>query len=113
MKTLSRAFKFRNRQQIIYSHPVYQYLDRRYELNGMSVHWEPDEMPTNEEFNRLNNMNGALMIWEAEPVYETVERLDAMGINSVVFNPCATRPESGDYLGCMRDNLQRLKTALL
>jgi len=110
---LSRTLKFRNRQTIIYSHPVYQYFDRRYGLNGMSVHWEPDELPTEDEFKSLDNMNGALMIWESEPVYETAERLAAMGINSVVFNPCATKPESGDYLACMRDNLQRLKTAVL
>jgi zinc transport system substrate-binding protein len=43
---LALAFKYRSQQQIIYSHPVYQYLDRRYALNGVSVHWEPDGVPT-------------------------------------------------------------------
>jgi zinc transport system substrate-binding protein len=110
---LARTFKFRNRQQIIYSHPVYQYFDRRYELNGISVHWEPDELPSDKEFAKLKDMAGALMIWEADPLPETEAKLAAMGIAIVVFDPCATKPASGDYLGVMQANLQRLKTAVL
>jgi zinc transport system substrate-binding protein len=110
---LDRTFKFRSRQQIIYSHPVYQYLDRRYELNGISVHWEPDEMPSDKEFAKLKKMSGALMIWEADPLPETEAKLAAMGINIVVFDPSATKPASGDYLDIMRANLQRLKLAVL
>lgn len=109
----SRTFKFRNRQQIIYSHPVYQYLDRRYELNGISVHWEPDEMPSGTEFAKLKNMSGALMIWEADPLPKTEAKLASMGITIVVFDPCPTKPASGDYLDVMQANLQRLKSAVL
>ena len=110
---LARTLKSRNRQQIIYSHPVYQYLDRRYELNGLSMHWEPDALPPDSEFAKLHNFSGALMLWESEPLPETVARLEAMGIRSVIFDPCATRPESGDYLSVMQSNLQRLKSAVL
>jgi zinc transport system substrate-binding protein len=108
---LARTFKSRNGRQIIYSHPVYQYLDRRYKLNGLSVHWEADELPSDKEFAALNNMAGALMIWEADPLPETEAKLAAMGIAIVVFAPCATQPTSGDYLDTMRANLQRLKAA--
>ena len=69
--------------------------------------------PPDSEFAKLQNFSGALMIWESKPLPETVARLGAMGIRSVVFNPCATRPESGDYLTVMRSNLQRLKSAVL
>ena len=30
---------------LIYSHPVYQYFERRCQLAGTSLHWEPDQMP--------------------------------------------------------------------
>ena len=113
---LARAFKYRSQQQIIYSHPVYQYLDRRYELNGVSVHWEPDVMPTAGEFKQLENMSGAVMLWEAEPLAEVSVRLTEMGITSVVFSPCATQPDSGadsdNYLQVMQANVERIKNTL-
>ena len=30
---------------VIFSHPVYQYLARRFGMNGRTVHWEPDAEP--------------------------------------------------------------------
>jgi zinc transport system substrate-binding protein len=109
---LSRVVATRGNRALVYSHPVYQYLDLRFGLNGVSVHWEPDEMPADEEFARLELMSGALMLWEAEPLPEIRARLDAMGIASVVFSIAATQPESGDYLEVMRANLQLLHSAL-
>jgi len=38
---------------LIASHPVYQYLQRRYQLNLKSVHWEPDEYPNPEKWLEL------------------------------------------------------------
>jgi zinc transport system substrate-binding protein len=110
---LARTFKLRNGQQIIYSHPVYQYLDQRYELNGISMHWEPDELPADTEFAKLNNMAGALMIWEAPPLPETEAKLATMGISIIVFDSGATKPASGDYLDVMQANLQRLQSTVL
>ena len=52
------------------------------------------------------------MLWEAEPLPETVARLEEMGIESIVFDPCATEPDSGDYLSVMQANLQRLQSTL-
>jgi zinc transport system substrate-binding protein len=109
---LAQVFAARDERQIIYSHPVYQYLDRRYALDGISMHWEPDELPSEQEFAALESQSGALMLWEAEPLQGTRARLTAMGIKSVVFDPCATQPESGDYLDVMRANIQRLETTL-
>lgn len=38
------------------SHPIYQYLARRYGLNSKSVHWEPGEMPLENEWVELDNI---------------------------------------------------------
>lgn len=34
-----------NDTPIIFSHPVYEYFEQTYSLNGSSVHWEPDQDP--------------------------------------------------------------------
>ena len=48
------------------------------------------------------------MLWEAEPRGESVERLRALGVESVVFDPLANRPPAGDFLTVMRENVARL-----
>jgi zinc transport system substrate-binding protein len=101
---------------LVFSHPVYQYFQRRYNLNGKSVHWEPDEAPTAEQWSELEELlkthEAKWMIWEGEPRQETVTRLGEMGIESVVFDPCGNTPEDGDYLDAMRRNSNSLGQAL-
>jgi ABC-type Zn uptake system ZnuABC Zn-binding protein ZnuA len=109
---LGSVFSSRDGRQIIYSHPVYQYLDHRYEIGGISVHWEPDELLSDSDFMALKNLAGALMLWEAEPLAATRTRLSELGITSIVFATAANVPASGDYLDVMRANLQRLQNAL-
>jgi hypothetical protein len=48
------------------------------------------------------------MLWEAEPKAETRRRLEALGLASVVYAPCAQRPEAGDWLSAMASNAARL-----
>jgi zinc transport system substrate-binding protein len=48
------------------------------------------------------------MIWEGEPEEETVERLRALGVESVVVNPCPNRPPAGDFLAVMTENARSL-----
>ena len=90
---------------VVFSHPVYQYLQRRYGINGISVHWEPDEVPSDEQMTDLARSlvrhPAQLMIWEGEPAPESVEALAAMAIASVPFDPCGNRPDSGDYMTCL------------
>ncbi|MHC4265307.1 MAG: metal ABC transporter substrate-binding protein [Planctomycetota bacterium] len=94
------------------SHPVYQYLARGYGLNMMSVHWEPDQIPTENQWRELDELLEAhpaeWMIWEGEPSGENVEKLRERGVNSTVFSPCGNVPEQGDYLSVMRENIERL-----
>ncbi len=44
---------------VIFSHPVYQYLTRRYGLNAVSLHWEPNEMPDESQWRRLDDLGGS------------------------------------------------------
>jgi len=100
---------------LVVSHPVYDYFARRYGLNIKSVHWEPDETPANEQMMELNRIlkehPAKWMIWEGEPMKETVERLLSIGVNSLVFNPCGNTPDQGDFLSVMRQNVDNLKLA--
>jgi zinc transport system substrate-binding protein len=98
---------------VLFSHPVYQYLARRYGLNARSVHWEPDRMPDEAEWRELRTILGefpaAWMIWEDTPLPPISERLESLGIRSVVFDPCANVPSSGDFLSTMERNLRALQ----
>ncbi len=101
---------------VVFSHPVYQYLERRYGIDAISVHWEPNELPDDNQLMalaaKLVSFPAELMIWEGEPMPGSIEALALMGVNSVAVNPCANRPESGDYLSVMRDNISNLRAAL-
>ena len=99
------------------SHPVYQYLAARYDLNLQSVRWEPDVPPTGSQWNDLQRLlsehSATLMLWEAEPLTETSERLGSMGVTVVVFDQSGNVPAEGDYLSVMRRNVESLGAALL
>lgn len=100
---------------LIGSHPVYQYLARRYQIPMASLHWEPDMAPAAGDWRALqaiiDNNPSHSMLWEDEPLNETTRKLKEMGINSLVFSPCANVPESGDWLTVMQQNLQNLQRA--
>ena len=97
------------------SHPVYDYLARGYGLNIKSVHWEPDEVVDDRQLMELQSIlkdhPAKWMIWEGEPIKESVERLKIMGLKSLVFDPCGNVPNNGDFLQVMRQNVENLKLA--
>lgn len=99
-------------QPVFFSHPVFQYLTRRYELNSKSVHWEPDSLPSEGQWaefgERLLRHPAKWMIWEDEPMNESRRRLSELGVVSVVFNPCGNTPKDGDWLVVMRRNAEGL-----
>ena len=98
---------------LVVSHPVYDYFARGYGLNMRSVHWEPDEIPMTEQMLELHSIlrdhPAKWMIWEGEPIKESVKRLKAIGLQSVVFDPCANAPDQGDFMSVMRQNVENLK----
>jgi zinc transport system substrate-binding protein len=79
------------------------------------VHWEPDEIPSDEQWNELvvilKNYPAQWMIWEGSPAGETVAKLRSIGIKSLVFEPCGNVPDQGDFLSVMRENLKNLQQA--
>ena len=97
------------------SHPVYHYLARRYGLNMRSVHWEPGEVPDDRQMMELHGLlkdhPAQWMVWEGAPVAASADRLETIGIHSLVFDPCANTPASGDFLSIMRQNIDNLKAA--
>jgi zinc transport system substrate-binding protein len=98
---------------LVMSHPVYQYLERRFGLNAKSVHWEPDTMPDATMWKELEDLlaehPAKWMIWEGVPSDEVVQKLKGMGIESTVFAPCGNVPERGDFLDVMRQNVKNLE----
>ena len=98
---------------LLASHPVYDYFARRYHLSLKSVMWEPDSAPANRDWAALSELvrdhPARWMIWEGEPLPETVARLEELGIQSVVFDPCGNRPDEGGWLTVMQDNVTSLQ----
>ena len=98
---------------VLYSHPVYQYLQHRYQLNGRTLHWEPDQVPDETQWGQLTNIlkthPAQIMLWEALPLPEVQARLDELGIKTLVFSPMGNRPSSGDFASGMTANIDRLE----
>jgi zinc transport system substrate-binding protein len=103
-------------QPVLFSHPVYQYPVRRWELDAASVHFEPGEAQDGEAWQQLEALLGRhparWMIWEAEPLPETAERLQALGVESVVLRPNATEPAEGDPIQAWMADLKAIEAAL-
>ena len=93
---------------VLFAQPVYQYLARRYGLDAVSFHWEPDEMPADDQWQLVASQPATLMIWETQPDAAIARRLESLGITSVVFSPCANTPDDGDFLSVMEANLRNL-----
>lgn len=98
---------------VLFSHPVYQYLEKRYGMNGQSLHWEPDTMPDEAMWRELQDLfqrhPAKWMIWEGQPLPEIVTKLAEIGVQSVVFDPCAGKPAQGDFMAVMKQNVAALE----
>lgn len=105
-----------NEQHIIGSHPVYQYLSQAYGLKMHSVFFEPDEMPTEDQWKEIDHLidhySSQLMLWEDHPLEEVEKLLNEKGIQVLVFNPCGNRPGDGDFIENMNANVTALQNAL-
>lgn len=98
---------------LVASHPVYQYFARQHKLNIASVLWEPETVPKADDMKTLKAIladhAAGWMIWEGEPAAESVELLKAIGVKSVVVDPSGNRPDEGDWLTVMRQNIENLQ----
>ena len=100
---------------LLASHPVYEYWARRYGLNVKELHWEPDGALQVEHWQELGQtVDGhpaQWMIWEGEPLPESVAKLRDRGIVSLIYDPCGNRPDEGDFLTVMEQNIAALEKA--
>lgn len=103
-------------QPLLFSHPVYQYLERRYGLDAESLHWEPGEQPDESMWRELDELVAShparWLIWEDRPLDAILTRLAALGIGSLVYRPCAPAPAGGDLLAVWQHDLGSLERAL-
>lgn len=112
---LRDAFSGLDGGTLLASHPVYQYLARRYGLDVDAFAWEPDTPPDDVQWRLLETLlesqPSSVMLWEAEPLPATRERLAAAGVAIVVFSPAMNRPAQGDFLDVMRANVDAVRAA--
>jgi zinc transport system substrate-binding protein len=97
---------------LVGSHPIYQYMARRYNLNLKMVMWEPGEDPGKQKWNQFRELvkehPAEWMIWEGKPLPESAKRLQEMNIRSRIFSPCFSKPEQGDFLSVMQQNIKNM-----
>jgi zinc transport system substrate-binding protein len=96
-------------RQLVYSHPVYQYFERRYGLPGTSLHWEPNIMPEEAQWDELRKVatESTLFVWEAEPSEDIALRMRDMAVEFVIVDPAANTAED-DWLIVQRANIAML-----
>lgn len=103
-------------QILIASHPLYQYLENGYGMKMTNLHWEPNEMPDEEmwlEFEKsLNGQPNYILVWEDIPLIEIRSKLEELNVLATVFNPCANRPQQGDFIDVMNVNIDQLELSI-
>lgn len=104
-----------NNQPVMASHPVYQYFARRYGISLQAVLWEPETVPDDKAIADLQSIlakhPAKWMIWEGEPAKESVAKIQALGLQSVVFAPSGNVPDEGDFLTVMQANVAAMEKA--
>ena len=102
-------------QPVVASHPVYQYFARRYGISLQAVLWEPETVPDDKAIAELQSIlakhPAKWMIWEGEPAKESVAKIQALGLQSVVFAPSGNVPDEGDFMTVMQANVAAMEKA--
>lgn len=112
-RRMSAACSKGNGIPLLGSHPIYQYLARRYQLDIKMVMWEPDEDPGVKEWQKLTLLlqthRAKSMLWEDVPHAESSRHLAELEVQSLVYSPCFARPREGDFLSVMNSNVDALE----
>ena len=97
---------------ILATHPRYQYFARAYDLEISALEWDAGAMPDEQQWQDLQDMmartGATLLIWDAAPPSDAVDRATQMGLRSLVFAPLAGRPADGDFLSVMNAQIVAL-----
>lgn len=103
-------------KHLAFSHPVYQYFQKAYGLEGTSLHWEPGAPLDHDMLHEIGHLKKdhdiRVMVWEGTPLPESVQKLAERGIQSIVIAPMGGMPGSGDFMDGMRQNLEAFREAL-
>ena len=98
---------------LVGSPPIYQYMAKRYKLNMKMVMWEPGVYPNESEWSKLHTLltthPAKWMLWEEKPLPESAQYLREMNATSLVFSPCSSRPQAGDFLSVMKQNVKNMQ----
>lgn len=108
-------------QPLLVSHPVFNYIARRYQWNIKTLDLEPDTLPEETTVQLIQDMlkthPAKYVIWESEPEPEVAAfLLQELGLTSLLFSPCEmlTRDEvesGNDYIKVMRQNVVDIRAA--
>lgn len=99
---------------MVFSHPVYQYLQRRFGMDGESVHFEPDMRPGEAAIEELDALLASRpsgwFIWEGTPIEENRRLIEDLDLQGIVLDPGGAPPETGDLLDVLDSNVAALRT---
>lgn len=89
-------------QPILVSRDIYQDWARRYELNVSVAKLDAigDSLATHP---------ATWIIWEKRPAEGVALQLEAVGLRSLVFDPCATAPEHQSWKKVMESNVEAME----
>lgn len=102
---------------VLYSQPLYQYLQQRYRLNGAALRWPSAQAPSEEDWRELDALllhhPAKVMLWEDTPLPEVTAQLAQRGIAVVVYRPQANRTPQGDFGAVMDANIAALNALVI
>ena len=100
-------------QPVIFSRPVYQYLARRFRMNGETLDWDGRTPPDAEALAMLDETlerhPAAWMIWPEAPAESVVAALKERGVTCVVVPIAGAPPTDGDLLTSMDTGAEALR----
>lgn len=101
---------------VLASHPIYQYWARAYGVQVEALEWEPEmefDAKALADLDALMEKNPAakFFLWEGPPAKGHIETLQKKGLTSIIVAPCFSKPESGDFLSVMKENVANLSQA--
>ena len=101
-------------KQFFASHPVYDYLARANGWKLKNFHWEPEAMPSEEEWVKFKESlsHSKYMLYEDQPSLAISEKLKSLGVKVIVFRTAGKTPPTKDLVKEMKNNLENLKKAL-
>lgn len=118
LNALDEAFKnltalFKGKKGLS-AHPDYSYFARAYGLEIQTLSWTGLQYPSQSEWTaleaKIKKEGIKFMVWNQNPHPDISARLKKIGLEVLVLNTGASKPEKGDFLKLMEMNLSALET---